>query len=459
MNKNELLTCFKAYDVRGKIGKELNNEIAYQIGRATAQSLKANSIALGFDARATSSDLAHSAAKGICDAGSDVFRIGLAGTEEMYAAVSEFNACGGIEVTASHNPIDYNGMKIVKHNSQPLSHQELFSIKHIAEQKCYTRSERFGLVTDKSETARERYIEKVMSFVDVSRLKSLRIVINSGNGAAGPTIDAFKQKLEEKGLKTNFFYVHHNPDPAFPNGIPNPMLEENRLATSNAVTREEADFGVAFDGDFDRCFLFDHLGNFIPGEYVVGLLSEVFLSKEQGATIVHDPRVVWNTIDIVNRCGGRAVLSKTGHAFVKSAMRENNAIYGGELSAHHYFRDFSYCDSGIIPWLMIWELISKSNLRLSDLILKRRERFPSSGEINFTVDDPTSCLENVNNFFASEAIFIDEHDGLSMSFENWRSNLRKSNTEPCVRLNIETRGDLKLLKEKTRKFREMLKYV
>ena len=247
--------------------------------------------------------------------------------------------------------------------------------------------------------------------------------------------------MEEKGIKTNFVYLHHDPDPSFPNGIPNPMLEENRSATADVVISEEADFGVAFDGDFDRCFLFDQDGNFIPGEYLLGLLSTVFLRKEKGATIVHDPRVIWNTIDIVNKCDGIAVSSKTGHSFVKAAMRENSAIYGGEISAHHYFRDFAYCDSGMIPWLMIWELISKSNLSLSELISERKQLFPSSGEINFTVADPENCLEMVNSLFVSEATSVDELDGLSMCFEKWRFNLRKSNTEPYVRLNVETRGD------------------
>lgn len=457
MSISKTLTCFKAYDVRGKLGEELNEEIAYRIGHATARSLKANTVVLGFDARATSPNLAQSVARGICDAGTDVLEIGLAGTEEMYAAVSEFGACAGIEVTASHNPIEYNGMKIVKHCSQPLSDQEFSDIKQLAEQNNSILSVRPGLLIDKRNIARKTYIEKVMGFVDLKSLKPLKIVINSGNGAAGPTMDALQQKIEENYIKTNFVYVNHDPNPSFPNGIPNPMLEENWSATADVVISEEAHFGVAFDGDFDRCFLFDHVGNFIPGEYVVGLLSEVFLSEEQGATIVHDPRVVWNTMDIVSKCGGHAVASKTGHAFVKAAMRENGAIYGGEMSAHHYFKDFFYCDSGMIPWLMIWELISKSSLSLSDLILERKGRFPSSGEMNFTVVDPENCLEMVNSLFASEAVSINELDGLSMSFETWRFNLRKSNTEPYVRLNVETRGDEPLLKEIKQKFKKIMK--
>ena len=459
MSSYKTLTCFKAYDVRGKLDEELNEDIAYRIGRATAQFLNANTVVVGFDSRATSADLAQSLRRGICHAGANVLDIGLAGTEEMYAAVSEFGACAGIEVTASHNPINYNGMKIVKQCSQPLKDQEFSKIKQLAEQNNFILSKHSGSVTDNRSAARDLYIEKIIGFVDLPSLQPLKIVINSGNGAAGPTIDALKQKLEEKKIKTNFVYLHHDPDPSFPNGIPNPMLEENRSATADAVISEEADFGVAFDGDFDRCFLFDHSGNFIPGEYVLGLLSKVFLRKEEGATIVHDPRVIWNTIDVVSKCGGFAVSSKTGHSFLKAAMRENSAIYGGEISAHHYFRDFAYCDSGMVPWLMIWELISKSNLLLSELISEQKQLFPSSGEINFTVADPENCLEMVNSLFASRATSIDELDGLSMCFENWRFNLRKSNTEQFVRLNVETRGDEVLLEEVIKKFEKIMKKV
>ena len=448
MNCVRKLSCFKAYDVRGKLDEELDEDIAYRIGRATVQSLKAKTVALGFDARATSPDLARAVAKGVCDGGADVLDISLAGTEEMYAAVTEFGACAGVEVTASHNPIDYNGMKIVGRGSQPLSDNEFEHIKGLAEVSKFIQPAKRGAVLNKIALARAAYVEKVLEFVDCSRLKSLKIVINSGNGAAGATLDAIKGQLAEKGVETNFVFVHHNPDPTFPNGIPNPLLEKNRSSTANAVIAENADFGVAFDGDFDRCFFFDHFGNFIPGEYVVGLLAEVFLKKEKGATIIHDPRVIWNTIDVVGKSGGKAVASKTGHAFVKAAMRARDAIYGGEMSAHHYFREFAYCDSGMIPWLLVWEHLSTSNFSLSDLISERRNRFPSSGELNFTVPNAENCMEKVQKHFETKAIPMDLMDGLSMSFDTWRFNLRKSNTEPLVRLNVETRGDDVLLKEK-----------
>ena len=455
MIPNKNLSCFKAYDVRGKLGEEFNEDIAYRIGRATAQSQNAQTVVLGFDARATSQGLAQAVAKGVCDAGANVMDIGLAGTEEVYSAVVELNVSAGIEVTASHNPIDYNGMKIVKCGSQPLTDQEFGAIKSLAEENSFVLPKYEGLVLDKKEAARNAYITKVIGFVDCSNLKPLKIVINSGNGAAGPTLDALNYKLKEKGVKTNFVFVHHDPDPSFPNGIPNPLLEENRSSTADTVVTEKADFGVAFDGDFDRCFFFDNLGNFIPAEYLVGLFSEVFLAKEKGGKIVHDPRVIWNTIDIVSQFNGHALLSKTGHAFVKATMRKHEAIYGGEMSAHHYFRDFAYCDSGIIPWLLVWECLSTSNLSLSDLIVDRKNRFPSSGELNFKVSNAATCLESVQRHFASTTALIDELDGLSISFKNWRFNLRSSNTEPLIRLNIETRGDQSLLIEKT----EELKFL
>ena len=449
MNSIKELTCFKAYDVRGKLGDELDEDIAYRIGRATVQSQKAKVVAVGFDARATSPVLASAVARGVCDGGADVVDIGLAGTEEVYAAVTEFGACAGVEVTASHNPINYNGMKIVGRGSKPLSEHEFGLIKALAEESSFSKPQQTGAVFDEKEVARAAYVERVLGIVDYSKLKPLKIVINSGNGAAGPTLDAINEKLKEKGVQTNFVFVHHNPDSTFPNGIPNPLLEENRSSTANDVIKEQADFGVAFDGDFDRCFFFDHSGRFIHGEYVVGLLAEIFLNKEKGATIIHDHRVIWNTIDVVAKFGGHTVASKTGHAFVKAAMRNDDAIYGGEMSAHHYFRDFAYCDSGVIPWLLIWEHLSVSNLSLSELISQRRNRFPSSGELNFTVPNAATCIERVQKHFASKATLIDELDGLSMSFDTWRFNIRKSNTESLVRLNVETRGDDALLKDKT----------
>lgn len=456
MKLKSSLNCFKTYDVRGKLGEELDESIAYRIGRSTAQVLQAKSVVLGFDARETSPELSDAAAKGICDAGCDVLKIGLAGTEEMYCAVSELNADAGVEVTASHNPIEYNGLKIVKKGSQPLSEYEFASIKSVSENNKFFKQKRLGLQINQKDKARKAYLDKIISFVDLKSLKPLKIVINSGNGVAGPIIDLLVKRFEAEAIKFDFVLVHHMPDKSFPNGIPNPLLEENRSSTTDVIKREKADLGVAFDGDFDRCFFFDHLGNFIPGEYVVGLLSEVFLNKQSGSTIVHDPRVVWNTQDVVKNFGGFAISSKTGHSYIKKSMREVDAIYGGEMSAHHYFRDFFYCDSGMIPWLLMWEIISQKNTMLADLVIERKNLFPSSGEINFTISNPSESIKFVKDVFASTADTIDEIDGLSMSFKNWRFNLRKSNTEPLVRLNVETLGDEQLMLRKQEQLKNLI---
>jgi phosphomannomutase len=431
------LSCFKAYDVRGKIDVEIDEDVAYRVGRAVAQHLKAKSIVVGYDARSTSAAYAAAVARAVCDAGAEVLSIGMAGTEEMYWAVTEFGACGGIEVTASHNPIDYNGMKIVKSGSRPLDDASDFQpIRALAEAGVWSHALRLGRVMDRSHEARKKYVSCVLSLVDVQAFRPLKIVVNSGNGAAGPTFDAIASRLAEMGAPLEFVRVHHSPDPTFPNGIPNPLLPENHAATADVVKEVGADFGVGFDGDFDRCFLFDGDGEFVPGEYVVGLLAEAFLAKEHGGKVVHDPRVIWNTLDVVARSGGTAIQSKTGHAFIKEAMRANEAVYGGEMSAHHYFRDFAYCDSGMLPWLLIAELVSKSGRSLADLLASRKAAFPSSGEINFRVKDADAAIAAVKQAYADRGE-VDEMDGLSISNARWRLNLRKSNTEPLVRLNVE----------------------
>ena len=435
------LTCFKAYDIRGEIGVNIDENIAYRIGRSVAQHFNAKSIVIGFDARETSPAFAAAASQGARDAGADVLNIGMAGTEEMYWAVTEFDAYAGIEVTASHNPINYNGMKIVKSHSRPLDDVDDFQvIKALAGSQEWSSGAEVGKELHRSAEARKAYVERVLSLVNVKALRPLKIVVNSGNGAAGPTFDAIAWQLMELGAPLDFIRVHHTPDATFPNGIPNPLLPENHAATADVVKAEGADFGVAFDGDFDRCFFFDETGQFIPGEYVVGLLASVFLEKELGAKIVHDPRVIWNTQDIAVQKGGIAVQSKTGHAFIKQTMRAHEAIYGGEMSAHHYFRDFAYCDSGMIPWLLIAELVSRSQRSLGDLVKDRFAAFPSSGEMNFKVADAGSAIENVLKAYRADACTLDETDGVSLAFDGWRFNLRRSNTEPLVRLNVEGKG-------------------
>lgn len=454
----EELTCFKAYDIRGEIDININEEIAYRVGRSVAQHFNSKSIVVGFDARKTSPDFAKAVGQGIMDAGSNLIDIGLAGTEEMYWAVSNFSASAGIMVTASHNPINYNGMKIVKSDSRPLDDKEDFkAIKNLAETEKWTKTDNKGSHLDYSDEARSDYVTKVMSFVNRNELKPLKIVINSGNGAAGPTFDAIEKKLNTNYPKIEFVRVDHIPDSTFPNGIPNPLLPENHHKTADIVKNTGADFGVAFDGDFDRCFFFDETGKFVPGEYLVGLLATIFLDKEQGATIVHDPRVIWNTQDIVSQKGGKAEQSKTGHAFIKQTMRKHEAVYGGEMSAHHYFRDFAYCDSGMIPWLLVAELVSKKNQSLGDLVKNRVSSFPSSGEINFKVKDADSSITSVLENYRTEAKTLDEMDGFSLTIDDWRFNLRKSNTEPLVRLNVESKGTSINLDDQVKKISNLLK--
>lgn len=452
------LSCFNAYDVRGEIGVNIDEGIAYRIGRAVAQHFGAKSVVIGFDARETSPAFAAAAARGVQDAGADVLDIGLAGTEEMYWAVTEFGACAGIEVTASHNPINYNGMKIVKSGSRPLDDAKDFKmIKSLAESEAWEGAVGAGSVRDVAAEARSKYVERVLSFVDVAQLTPLKIVINSGNGAAGPTVDAIVDQLRVRGAPLEFIRVHHTPDSSFPNGIPNPLLPENHAATADIVIGVGADLGVALDGDFDRSFFFDETGRFVPGEYVVGLLAAIFLEKERAGKIVHDRRVIWNTQDIVASKGGVAVQSNTGHAFVKQTMRAHDAVYGGEISAHHYFRDFAYCDSGMIPWLLVAELVSKSGRSLGDWVSDRFAAFPSSGETNFRVADTGAAIEKVLATYRADALSLDETDGVSLVFDDWRFNLRCSNTEPLVRLNIESRGGAGSIEQKLLQISELLK--
>ena len=433
--------CFKAYDIRGRLGDELNEEIARRIGRAFAEVLDARRVVVGRDCRTSSSPLQVAAMEGLLAAGVDVIDLGLCGTEEMYFATDHFEACGGIEVTASHNPMDYNGMKLVGRGSAPLNPDtDMKAIRHLAESGTFGALRSRGRLIA-AQDARAAYVERILSFVDIAALRPLKIVVNAGNGAAGPTFDAIAEDLDARGAAFDFVRLHHEPDGRFPNGIPNPLLPENQPATAKAVVAHGADFGVAWDGDFDRCFLFDHKGNFVPGEYVVGLLAEIFLKKEPGATIIHDPRVIWNTKDVIARNGGTAQASRTGHAFLKQALRDTGALYGGEMSAHHYFRDFMACDSGMIPWLLVAELVGRTERSLADLVAEARKAFPSSGEINFRTADPAAAMARVEAALAPQSREINRLDGLSLSFADWRLNLRMSNTELLLRLNVERRGN------------------
>ena len=439
------LTCFKSYDIRGRLGAELNEGVAALIGRAFAQELGARRVVLGRDCRASSASLAMAVSVGLQEAGATVLDLGLCGTEEVYFATDHFGADGGIEVTASHNPMDYNGMKLVKAGAAPLEPALLARVKARAEARDF-----FAAAPGRSEAVdcRAAYVERVLSFVDLSALRPLKLLVNAGNGTAGPTFDAIAAALERQGAPLTFLRIDHDADGSFPNGIPNPLLPENQPRTAAAVRAAGADFAVAWDGDFDRCFFFDADGGFVAGEYVVGLLAEAFLAKEPGATVIHDPRVIWNTQDVVARAGGRAVMARTGHAYLKARMRETGAVYGGEMSAHHYFRDFMACDSGMIPWLLVAELLSRRGQGLKAVLAERRAAFPSSGEVNFRVADVLASVRAVEAIYAPLADTRDDLDGLSLTFGDWRLNLRASNTEPLLRLNVEARGRADLVAEK-----------
>ena len=451
----QTLSCFKAYDIRGKLGEELNEDIAYRIGRAFAQYLKPRQVVLGADVRASSESLKKALAEGLLDAGCDVIDIGMTGTEEVYFATFHLQVDGGIEVTASHNPIDYNGMKLVQKDARPISGDTgLFTIRQLAELDEFDAVSQRGRYVKLS--VLEAYIEHLLSYITLSNIKPLRIVANAGNGAAGHVIDALEQAFSRHQVPISFIKLHHQPDASFPNGIPNPLLVENRADTRAAVLAHQADFGIAWDGDFDRCFLFDERGDFIEGYYIVGLLAEAFLQKHPGAGIIHDPRLTWNTIDLVVHAGGTPIQSKTGHAFIKERMRLEDAVYGGEMSAHHYFRDFAYCDSGMIPWLLVAELMCVKAQPLSELVNARITAFPSSGEINFTLARPAAAIERVLQHYLPQALVVDRTDGISLEFANWRFNLRSSNTEPVVRLNVESRGDIDLMRRYTDEISKLL---
>jgi phosphomannomutase len=439
------LNSFKAYDVRGRIPDEINESLAYDLGRAYCGLVQPRRVAVGYDIRLSSPQLARALKRGLLDSGCDVLDIGLWGTEGSYFATFAEQLDGGIMVTASHNPPDYNGMKFVREGARPISGDTgLQQMRAAIESQSFPpKAARTGV--ERPLDLRAKYLEHLLSYIDRSKLTGLKVVVNAGNGGAGLIIDQI-----ESHLPFEFVKVNHQPDGTFPNGIPNPMLLENQAATADVVRSSKADIGLAWDGDYDRCFFFDEHGRFIEGYYLVGLLAEVFLKREPGARIVHDPRLTWNTQDIVRRHGGVPVLCKSGHAFIKQRMREVDGAYGGEMSAHHYFRQFAYCDSGMIPWLLVLQVICERGQSLSELVGERMRLFPASGEINRRLTgDPKLILARVRGLYESKAVAIDFTDGLSLEFPEWRFNLRSSNTEPLVRLNVESRGNEALMREKT----------
>ncbi|WP_414607618.1 phosphomannomutase [Stenotrophomonas sp. FR010] len=437
------LPAFKAYDIRGRVPEELNEDLARRIGVALAAQLAPGPVVLGHDVRLTSPALQDALAAGLRGTGREVIDIGLCGTEEVYFQTDHLGAAGGVMVTASHNPMDYNGMKLVKENARPISSDTgLFAISDaVAADTSEAQPPRAGQSARHDKSA---YIQHLLSYVDAGKLRPLKLVVNAGNGGAGAIVD-----LLAPHLPFEFIRICHEPDGSFPNGIPNPLLPENRAATADAVREHGADFGIAWDGDFDRCFFFDHTGRFIEGYYLVGLLAKAILARNPGGKVVHDPRLVWNTVDMVEQAGGVPVQCKSGHAFIKEKMRAEDAVYGGEMSAHHYFREFAYADSGMIPWLLIAQLVSESGRSLADWVEDRMAAYPCSGEINFKVTDAKAAVARVMEHFAAQSPTLNHTDGISADFGDWRFNLRSSNTEPLLRLNVEARGDAALMQART----------
>ncbi|RWX46252.1 phosphomannomutase [Candidatus Electrothrix aarhusensis] len=447
---SEPLKCFTAYDVRGRVPEELNKDIAARIGLAFCRQIDASKVVIGHDIRLSSPEISENLCQVLTRGGIEVIDIGLCCTEEIYFAVfhgEKEGVDGGIMITASHNPSDYNGMKFVRQGARPMSSDS--GLLEVAEKAASTNWYNSTLPEQPDHIGRHskmpnkyQYISHLLSSVDKDALQPLKIVVNAGNGCAGPVID-----LLEQHLPVTFIKLNHEPDGSFPKGVPNPLLPENREETARAVREHGADLGLAWDGDADRCFFFDENGRFIEGYYIVGLLAAAMLKRHPGATLLHDPRLTWNTQEIVQAAGGKAVMTKTGHAFIKEAMRQEQAVYGGEMSAHHYFQDFGYCDSGMLPWLLVVQLISQQKTTLSALVDERMRAYPVSGEINSTVTDPDATLQQVEEQYSDGE--KDYTDGLSVSYPEFRFNLRKSNTEPVLRLNVETRADTELLQKKT----------
>jgi phosphomannomutase/phosphoglucomutase len=451
----------KAYDIRGKVPSELSYELAYNIGRSFAKTIDPHTVVVGYDIRLESPDFASHVIKGLNDEGVNVINIGLCGTEEVYFHTVNEQAQkvgGGIMITASHNPKGYNGMKLVRHNSIPISGdsglveicKQAVDIQNLNVTPSVLEGGTPGWTL--SQDDKTNYISHLLSYVNTECLKPLKIVVNPGNGSAGVVL-----KLLEKHLPFEFIYVNDEPDGNFPNGVPNPLLPENRSLTSKAVKLHKADMGIAWDGDFDRCFLFCENGEFIEGYYIVGLLADAFLKKHPNEKIIHDARLLWNTLDIVHDVGGHPIQSKAGHTFMKERMRAENAIYGGEMSAHHYFRDFAYFDSGMVPWLLVAELMSLTGRPLSQKVAERLKAYPCSGELNYTVKDAGAVSEAIFKHFSPMDPVVDYTDGLSLAFPDWRFNLRASNTEPLLRLNVETRANQSLLKERVAEIEGLIK--
>jgi phosphomannomutase len=431
---------FLAYDIRGMVPAQLNEELAFELGLAYCDVVGARSTVVGRDIRLSSRGLAEALMDGLSEGGSDVLDIGLCGTEQVYFATPYLGADGGIMVTASHNPRDHNGFKLVKRGSVPMhGGNGLFDLRDRLLSGSLKRSSVKGKVLEREIT--EPYLDKLVSFLgDRTSLSGFKLAADPGNGCAGPVLSMLEERLDLDLVKVRF-----EPDGSFPSGVPNPILPENRKYVTEAMMRSGADVGMAWDGDFDRCFLFDENGAFTEGYYIVGLLAQRMLEGMPGGKVVHDTRLVWNTRELVLGAGGVPLMNRTGHAFIKDRMRSEDAVYGGEMSAHHYFRDFYYCDTGMVPWLLVLEIMARQGKGLSELLGAMQARYPVSGEINRKVADPAAAIERVEGRFGSGAVSVDLTDGISIEHEMFRINVRASNTEPLIRLNVETRGDRELL--------------
>lgn len=436
----QYLPCFKAYDVRGKVPSELNPDVAYAIGRAFAAEVKPSTVCIGYDIRLSGPELGKALTKGLNEGGVNVVDLGMVGTEMVYFATAHYGYDGGVMITASHNPPEYNGMKMVRSESRPISGDSgLFAIEKRAFDADFDAA-RSGSVTPQN--VYQDFITHLQQFADLKNLKPMKILADAGNGAAGL---AMRELIPHMSLQVEEMLFA--PDGHFPHGVPNPILPESRKRVEDKLSGGGYDFGVAWDGDYDRCFFFDEVGNFIEGYYIVGVLAQALLSQSPNQTIIYDPRLVWNTLDIVNRMKGRPVICKSGHAFIKEKMRAEDASYGGEMSAHHYFKGHWYCDSGMIPLILIADLLTKTGKSMGELVGEMIKAYPCSGEINSTVESVPAVLQKVESKYSSGK--IEKIDGLSVEFDDWRFNLRGSNTEPVIRLNVESRGNSELMHEKT----------
>ena len=431
------VSAFGAYDVRGVIEENVTAGLYYRAARAAAEVLGAEAACVGFDARETSAHFAAAALRGLTEAGCNALSLGLCGTEEVYFAAGSENLGLGLMVTASHNPLDYNGLKLVGPGARPLTNQEFKRIRDLTASGDFAAPAASGARAVAGAPQREAYATHLADILDPKAMGAPRILFDCGNGAAGPTLQVLLGELQSRGAEVDAVTVRGNPDPTFPDGVPNPLLPEMRAATARAAAEAGTDFGVAFDGDFDRCFLFDAAGTFVEGEYVVALLARAALAQNPGQSIIHDPRVTGAIRAAIIGAGGVPTQSKTGHAYVKDALRATSGPYGGEMSGHHYFRDFFYCDSGMLPWMLIAQHLNQSGQTLAEAVTEMRAEFPSSGEINFRVADKGAAVAAVRSRFEPDAASVDRTDGLSCDFGDWRFNLRASNTENLLRLNVE----------------------